>query len=419
MELTEKLLNFIEASPSVYHAIDTLRKRLCAAGYTELYEKDAWTLTAGGRYFVTRGSSSLVAFRLPSGTPDRFVMAAAHSDSPTFKLKAHPERAGAYTLSLSTERYGGMLLSSWLDRPLSVAGRIFVTENGKVVEKLVNLDSDFCIIPSVAIHMNRAANDGCKYDAHIDTLPLYGEAGSTPFSEILADAAKVRAADILSHDLTLYLRGRGTTLGAHGEFLAAPKLDDLECVFALTEGFLAAGETDAIPICAVFDNEEVGSATRQGAASTLLRDLIARIVSLLSISEEDKQRMLAGSFLCSADNAHAVHPNHPEYADPDNAPHMNGGVVIKYNANRRYATDGASAAYFKALCARAGVPVQTYANRSDLAGGSTLGSIAETNVPVPTVDIGLAQLAMHAAYETAGSADLAYLVRAVTEYFSE
>lgn len=413
-----ELLSFIEASPSCFHVIANFRAMLAAQGYTELYESEPWTLEEGGKYFVVRNESSILAFRLPKKDFRGFMMSAAHSDSPTFKIKENPEAPNSFCVRLSTEKYGGMLMSTWFDRPLSAAGRLIVREGGRLVTKLVNIDRDLLIIPSVAIHMNRAANDGVKLMANVDTYPLYG--GADAKDTFLAEAAKaagVAEADICGHDLSLYLRGRGTVLGAGGEYIAAPKLDDLECAFGCMKGFLAAKPSDSVPVCCIFDNEEVGSATKQGAASTFLPDVLHRINAACGRTEEQYCTAVANSFLVSADNAHAMHPNHPEFSDANNCPQLGGGVVIKYNASQRYATDAVSDAIFRAVCRDAGVPVQTYANRSDLPGGSTLGSIANTKVSLNTVDIGLAQLAMHSAYETAATADLDSLVAAMTELY--
>ena len=290
----------------------------------------------------------------------------------------------------------------------------------QAVKALVDVDRDLAVIPSVAIHMNRAANDGFKLMANVDTLPLYGmQEASGSFRSIAAKAAGVQEDEVLGEDLSLYVRTRGTCLGAKNEFILAPRLDDLGCVFGLLEGFLAAKASGSVPVFCAFDNEEVGSETKQGAASSLLSDTLRRIALALGLNEEGYLRMLAQSFLVSADNAHGVHPNHPEYADMTNTPRLNGGVVIKFNANQRYTTDGVSCALFTAVCREAGAPVQVYANRSDMPGGSTLGSIATTKVSVPSVDIGLAQLAMHSCVETAGAEDLDALVKAMTCYYGK
>ena len=418
--LTEQLFDFLAASPSCYHAVRAISDRLIADGYTQLREQDAWTLTPGGKYFTARNGSSLIAFRVPEGAPAGFLMAAAHTDSPTFKIKHNPEKKAGPYVQLTTEKYGGMLMNTWFDRPLSIAGRVITAKDGALQTALVDLDRDLAVIPSVAIHMNRTANDGFKLLANVDTLPLYGmqdSAGS--FCAMVAQAAGVEESEILGEDLSLYVRTRGTVFGAKNEFILAPRLDDLGCVFGLLEGFLAAGASGSVPVFCAFDNEEVGSETKQGAASSLLSDTLRRIALALGIGEEGYLRMLAQSFLVSADNAHAVHPNHPEYADPLNCPKLNGGVVIKFNANQRYTTDGVSCALFTAICHEANAPVQVYANRSDIPGGSTLGSIATAKVSVPSVDIGLAQLAMHASVETAGAEDLDALVRAMTVYYGK
>lgn len=415
---SERLLDFIRRCPSTYHVISELCAQLSEAGYVRLREAEPWHIARGGKYFAVRGGTSLAAFRIPAErTADSFRIAAAHSDSPTFKLKPNAELSGGY-LRLNTEPYGGMVMSSWLDRPLSAAGRLLVRTETGLEARLCNIDRDLLVIPGVAIHMNRTVNDGQKLLANVDTLPLLGgESAAGSLNALAAEAAGVSPEQIADGDLFLYCRERGGIVGAQGEYIVSPKLDDLECAWGCMNGFLGSGDTDAIPVCCIFDNEEVGSATKQGAGSAFLRDTLRRIACGLGRGEESFQTMLAGSFMVSADNAHAVHPNHPEYADGENCPRMNGGVVIKYNAAQRYATDGVSAAVFREVCRAADVPVQVYANRSDLPGGSTLGSIADTLLPVATVDIGLAQLSMHSAVETAGSADPALLLRAMTAYF--
>lgn len=417
---SKELLDFIDNSVSPYHAIESIKKMLCENGYTELAESESFSLECGGKYFVTRNGSSVIAFELPGGTPTSFIMAAAHSDSPSFKIKENPELASPCYVRLNTEKYGGMLMSTWLDRPLSVAGRVIVKKENGFESRLVNIDRDLLVIPNVAIHMNRNANDGVKIAANVDTIPLFGNGDAKgKFMSLVAETANVQQDAILGKDLFLYARDRGAHVGYDEEFIASPRLDDLECAFACMKALVNSKASNAVKVCAVFDNEEVGSDTKQGAASTFLRDTLRRITLSLGMDEEGYLKALAKSFLVSADNAHAIHPNHPELSDGENAPLMNGGIVIKHNANQRYATDGVSAAVFKNVCEKAGVKVQGFANRSDMAGGSTLGSIATTLVPVKTVDIGLAQLAMHSAYETTGVYDLDDLVNAMTVYFEE
>lgn len=418
-ETAEKLLAFIRKSPTAFHAVDTMRKTLADQGFQELSEKDYWKLTPGGRYMVTRNNSALIAFSIPEDAPRRFHIMASHSDSPTFKIKENPEITveKAY-VKLNVEKYGGMLMSPWFDRPLSVAGRVIVSEGGEIREKLIDIDRDLLMIPSLAIHMNREVNSGYSYNPQKDLLPLYGTAGTEEtFSKTLAEAAGVREEEILSHDLFLYSRTRGAVWGAEKEFISAGRLDDLQCAFASMEGLLSGEKKKSIAVHCVMDNEEVGSGTKQGAASTFLKDTLLRINSGLGRTYEEYLMSLADSFMISADNAHALHPNYTDMADPVNRPLLNKGIVIKYNANQKYCTDAVSAARFKELCNRAEVQYQTFVNRSDMAGGSTLGNISNTQVPVNTVDIGLPQLAMHSPYETAGVKDTLSLVKAAELFF--
>lgn len=417
-QLARELLDFIAQSPSTYHVIETLRTRLRRSGYEELAENARWSIQPGGKYFLTRGGASCIAFRVPKADARGFMLTASHTDSPTFKIKENPERAAGSQVQLSTEKYGGMLMAPWFDRPLSAAGRVLVDTEEGVQSRLVNLDRDLLVIPNLAIHMNRAANDGVKLQANIDTLPLFGgQESKGSFLKLVAACAGCRPEDILGHDLTLYLRQPGALLGAQEEYILSPKLDDLACVFASLEGFLAAREAGSIPVLCVFDSEEVGSETMQGAGSTLLRDTLRRLTQSLGMTDGHFARMLSESFLLSCDNAHAQHPNHPEFSDAGNCPQLNAGVALKFNANQRYATSGLSAALYRKLCRRAGARVQVYANRSDLPGGSTLGSIASTLVPVLMADIGLPQLAMHSCMETAGTEDLFELVNICRTHF--
>lgn len=418
-ETAEKLLAFIRKSPTAFHAVDTMKNILAEQGFQELSEKDYWKLSPGGQYMVTRNNSALIAFSIPENAPRRFHIMASHSDSPTFKIKENPEITveKAY-VKLNVEKYGGMLMSPWFDRPLSVAGRVIVSEEGEIKEKLVDIDRDLLMIPSLAIHMNREVNSGYAYNPQKDLLPLYGTAGTEEtFGKTLAEAAGVREEDILSHDLFLYSRTRGAVWGAEKEFVSAGRLDDLQCAFASMEGLLSGEKKKSIAVHCVMDNEEVGSGTKQGAASTFLKDTLLRINSGLGRTYEEYLMSLADSFMISADNAHALHPNYTDMTDPVNRPLLNKGIVIKYNANQKYCTDAVSAARFKDICTRAEVPFQTFVNRSDMAGGSTLGNISNTQVPVNTVDIGLPQLAMHSPYETAGVKDTYSLIKAAELFF--
>lgn len=416
-ETNRDLLHFISKSPSVFHVVRHIKAALLYAGFTEIREEDSWKIKRGGKYVVTRNGSALIAFSVPEDGGNAFKITAAHCDSPTFKIKENPEmRDGKYT-RLNVEGYGGMIMSTWLDRPLSAAGRLFVKDNGQIISKLVSLDHPTLLIPSVAIHMDRTVNSGHAWNIQNDLLPLYSTDGAADFMETLAQAAKVKAADILGHDIFLYSCAPGILWGPQHEFISSPRLDDLQCAFATFRGFTNGKKQKDISVYALFDNEEVGSGTAQGAGSTFLTNTISRLALSLGRSYDEIQAMLAKSFMISADNGHAVHPNHGEYADPVNAPVLNGGIIIKFNASQKYSTDGYSAAVFRDLCLKADVPVQTYTNRSDIPGGSTLGNISNTKVAVPTVDIGLPQLAMHSSYETAGAKDTEYLVKACTAFF--
>jgi len=405
------LVDFLDASHSVYHAAAYLESLLKEKGYTCLQEKDTWKLVPGGKYYLTRGGSAVIAFRIPEGKPQGFLMSASHCDRPTFKVKENGELKGAYT-RLATEKYGGMLMHTWMDRPLSIAGRVLVeTENG-VQQKLIDIDRDLLLIPNVAIHMNRQANDGYKWSPVTDTVPLLGSKDTAGKLDALLE--EEAGGKILGHDLYLYIRQKASIWGLEEEYISSAALDDLECAWGCTQGFLNAGESSSIPVLCVFDSEEVGSNSVQGAASMLLSDVLGRICSGLNIS---LPQMLSQSFMISADNAHALHPNHPEFADAGNAPILGGGVVLKFNASQRYTTDGISAAIFRKVCAKANVPVQTYYNRADVPGGSTLGHISLTHVSIPSADIGLPQLAMHSSYETASVKDALYLEEAMAAYY--
>ena len=410
-ERIKALCDFLDASHSVYHAAAYLADELEKAGYVRLQEADSWDLTPGGKYYLVRGGTAVMAFRIPTDAPKGFLMSASHSDRPTFKVKENGELAGAYT-RLAVERYGGMLIAPWMDRPLSIAGRVMVeTENG-VESRLVDIDRDLLMMPNVAIHMNRSANDGYKWNPAVDTLPLLG--GKDAKGKLQQLLEQEAGGKILGHDLYLYVRQKASIWGLDNEYISSAALDDLECAWGCTQGFLKAGSSGSIPVLCVFDSEEVGSSSVQGAASNLLIDLLDRICGSLKLN---LKQMLAQSFMVSADNAHALHPNHPELADPTNAPTLGGGIVLKFNASQRYCTDGVSAALFRKVCAGAEVPVQTYCNRADIPGGSTLGNISLGHVSVPTADIGLPQLAMHSCYETAAVADAIYLEKAMEAYY--
>lgn len=418
---SKKLLKFIEESPTCFHAVANLADMLKKAGFLELKETDKYKVTKGGKYFVTRNDSSILAFVVPKTKVNGYHISAAHSDSPCFKIKENPEIvAENHYIKLNVEKYGGMIDSPWLDRPLSVAGRVVCKVKNKWLTKLVNIKRDLLIIPNLAIHMDREINKGKEYNAQNDLAPLYAlgsEAGS--FMELIAKEAGVKAEEIYGHDLFLYPRTAGGFLGPNDEMIYSPRLDDLHSAYGCMVGLINSEPKDYINVCVVFDNEEIGSGTKQGADSTFLEDNLRRIEIALFGDAEDFTRKIAGSFLISSDNAHAVHPNHPEKADPTNRPYLNGGIVIKFHGSQKYATDAVSAAKMKDWCKKAKVPFQTYHNRSDLPGGSTLGNISTAHVSIDSVDIGLPQLAMHSCLETAGTEDVYNLIEAMKSFYSE
>lgn len=421
IEISKELMDFIKDSPTAFHVVKNFSTMLEKAGFIKLNERNKWKIEQGGKYYVTRNDSSIIAFQVPDNMDFyNFQIAAAHSDSPAFKIKENPEMVEDNNyVTLNVEKYGGMLMAPWFDRPLSVAGRVIVRENSGLKPVLVNVDRDLCVIPNLAIHMNRDVNNGIKYNPQKDMIPLFGEiASKDKFDQIIANETGVAIEDIISTDLFLYNRECGTIWGADNEFMSAPRLDDVMCAFscikALTDN---KGNNKSVNVCAIFDNEEVGSTTKQGADSSFLYDVLSRISMCMGKDSEDFIRVCASSFMLSADNAHAVHPNYKEKADPTNRPYMNKGIVIKYNSNQKYTTDAISASIFKEICKKVGVEVQSYVNRSDIPGGSTLGNISNSHVSLNTVDIGLAQLAMHSPYETAGVKDTEYMIKAVKKFY--
>ncbi len=413
--MIHQLFDFIQCSPTASHTAATVRAMLVQAGFTQLLESQPWDLQPGGRYYTTRGMSSLIAFQVPKADFHGFSVIAPHGDSPCFKVKESPELRvdGQYT-KLNTEVYGGMQLALWTDRPLSVAGRLAVRTDNGVKGVLCDIRRDLLLIPGVAIHMNRGVNEGVKLDPQKDTLPLLG-GSQADLKKLVAENAGVAPEDILSWDLYLYSRAQGTVFGAEKEFIAAPRLDDLECVFAAAKAFLAGENRENVTVLSLFDNEETGSLTRQGADSPFLSEVLERISLSCGKSREEHLRAIASGFMLSADNAHAVHPDSPEKSDPTNRCYLNGGVVVKHSP--RYASDALTAGLFQRICQKAGVPVQVYYNNSKIPGGGTLGNLSGSHVALPTVDIGLAQLSMHSPYETAGAKDLDYMVWAMQAFY--
>ena len=425
--ITRQLCDFIAVSPTCFHVVDNAAGLLREKGFLPLLEQEKWNLKPGQAYYVTRSGSSIIAFVLPENSASGFRIIASHGDSPSFKIKQNPEisKAEHYTV-LNIEKYGGMLQRPWFDRPLGVAGRVCIYRDGVIQSVLVDSKRDLLMIPSLAIHMDRKANESGQASVQSDMLPIFGdETAAGKFSELIAEYAGVKASEIVEMDLFLYDRSAPSFWGAAQEFFSSPRLDDQQCAYSSIQAILKewedrednAGNSSAVQVCCIFDNEEVGSGTKQGAGSTFLSDTLKRISICMGKSEEEYMMMLASSFMLSADNSHAVHPNHVDKADPVNRPVMNRGVVVKWNASQKYTTDAVSAAVFKSICRDAGVPVQDYVNHSDIPGGSTLGNISAAHVSVNSLDIGCAQLAMHSPYETAGIQDTLYMIQAMEAFY--
>ena len=418
MGYVRTVFDFIDAGVSPWHAAAEAVRRLEQEGFVRLEESASWDLLRGGKYYVTRNGSSVIAFRIPDGALDGWRIALSHSDSPTWRIKNTGVAQSGY-VKLETEGYGGMLMSTWLDRPLGVAGRAVIRTPSGIATRLIHIDQDLLTIPSLAIHYHRDANSGYKWDPQTDLQPLYGPAGCRPLEDlIMGEASVCPRSDVLSWDLNLTVRQKAVTIGPNGEYFMSPRIDDLECAAATLTGFLAAPPlASAAPVWGMLDNEEVGSSSRQGAEGTFLSDVLERILFSLDCPAQTRWTAAANSLVLSADNGHAIHPNRPDKSDPHNAPSMNGGVVIKYNASQKYTTDAVSAALFEEICRGAEVPTQRLANRADLPGGSTLGNLQSHSFSAPMLDIGLAQLAMHSAVETAGTYDIDHMVRAVSAFY--
>ena len=417
MEILKDLMNFLDSSVTMFHAINECEKVLKDSGYIYLPENEKWNIRAG-KYYTKRNSSSLIAFDIANGDY-HFQISAAHSDSPTFKLKDRPIIESNGYLKLNVEAYGGMIDATWLDKPLTLAGRVMVDTKDGIETRLLNIDKDLLIIPNVPIHFNREINKGFAFNNQVDMLPVFsaGNLSEADFYKMLAKELGVKPEAILAKDLYLVNRQKATVIGYDNELISSGRLDDLECVYTSLLGFIEAMNNDHINVFAVFDNEEVGSVTKQGAMSTFLVSTLNRINKALGKSDEDYYRAIAKSMLISCDNAHAIHPNHPELFDVKNRPVLNKGIAIKESANQKYTTDAFSRAVLKKILDNKNIPYQTFANRSDIIGGSTLGNLSNTAVSMNAVDIGLPQLAMHSAYETAGAKDVEYAIEALRAFF--
>lgn len=404
------LIDFLNKSVNEYLAVEEIKRILDNAGFEQLEFSQNWNLKNGGNYYVVKDQSSLIAFKMGLKFENRgFNIVASHLDSPCLKIKQNGIISVKNNTILNTEVYGGPILATWFDRPLSIAGRIIVKENDELVSKIVNVDKDLLIIPSAAIHLKKDVTTNPQKDL----LPIASLTNYESINVLLEKVLGINKDDIISFDLSVYNKDQAKLVGVNEELLVSPRIDNLECAYTSLQAFINSVNENKVNIYASFNNEEVGSNTKQGADSTILYDVLRRIVK----DEVELNINLANSFLVSADNAHAQHPNYMELSDPTNNVLMNKGIVIKHNSNQRYTTDGVSSAVMQMICEKANVPYQHYTNRSDQRGGGTLGAISSSHVSIHSVDIGLAQLAMHSANETAGSLDAEYMIKALEEFY--
>lgn len=420
------LMSFMDSSVCNFLAVKTISERLETAGFVKLNPSDRWQLAQGGKYFMTKNDSALFAFVVGNGTPaDGFKIISSHSDSPGFRVKPSPEMlSGGGVLRLNTEVYGGPILYTWFDRPLSLAGRVIVKSDNPLRPevKIVRFDSPLLTIPHLAIHFNRSVNEGNPLSKQKDMMPVLAQLKNDVNAngyllKMVADKACVDVNDILDFDMSLYDTTPAVLVGANNDFLTSGRLDDLSMVHASLTALLSSKPSKMTQIMAVFDNEETGSGTKQGAASPVLYNLLTRINDSIGGDNETLLRAIDSSFMVSADNAHALHPNYPEKHDPTNHPVLGGGPAIKINANCKYMTDAQSAAVFRSVCEGAGVPFQYFVNHSDSAGGSTLGNILTSQIDLRGVDMGAAIWAMHSVRETASPLDHCYITKAFTYFY--
>ncbi|MCF6465754.1 M18 family aminopeptidase [Clostridium sp. Cult2] len=426
-KFAKDLIDFIDISPSSFHVVKQVEEILNKAGFEKISLKDKWELKKEGKYYVIKNNSAIIGFIIGKGEieKDGFKLIGAHTDAPTFKIKPSPEMTveGKY-LKFNTEVYGGPLLNTWFDRPLSIAGRVTVkTDNPfKPKEHLLDIEKPIMIIPNLAIHMNRKANEGVKINPQTDILPLVSMINDkfekeNFLLELLAENLNVKVKDILDFELFLYDTEKGSLIGLNEEFISVGRLDDLAMVHAGLHGLIESEVGNATNVLVCFDNEEVGSTTKQGAASPMLRTILDRIIIAMDKDREDYYRALSNSFLISADMAHALHPNYTEKQDPTNRPVINGGPTIKISARQSYTTDSLSSAIYEGICKSVEVPIQKFVNRSDERGGSTIGPISSTQLDIPSVDIGNPILAMHSIRELGGVLDHYYVYQSFKEFY--
>lgn len=414
MENIEKnMMSFIDKTPNAYYSVSNIKDILLANGFTELYENENWNnLEDNGKYFVIRNDSSLIAFKINKNAKG-FNIVAAHGDSPSFSIKPNPDMFENSYLKLNTNGYGGMINYSWLDRPLSISGRVITKKDGIYRSDLINIDKDLLVIPSQAIHMNRDVNNKNELNPQIDMLPIMALSNDKKLEDVIKDNLNNDIDKICDYDLYLYSRDKSKFIGLNNEFILGPRLDDLASLYPSVIGFIKSDNNNSINVLCSFNNEETGSLTMQGADSTFLSDVLVRIANNLDMNIYTS---LSNSMMVSADNAHAIHPNVGYKSDPTNKVLLNNGIAIKHHTN--YTTDALTSSIFKDICENANVPYQDFACRSDMRCGATLGGISQSHVSINSIDIGIPQLAMHSANETIGSKDVLYMYKALLEFYN-
>lgn len=428
MSNTQELLNFINKSKTAFQSAFEIKSILDKEGYAEIKEEDTWNLEKGGKYYIKKNDSAVIAFEIGTGDieKDGFRLIGAHTDSPGFRIKPNPEMLveGNY-LKLNTEVYGGPILSTWFDRPLSIAGRVTLKGENPFKPKveLVDINKPVLIIPNLAIHMNREVNEGYAFNRQKDTLPLVTIVEDKLekngyLIKLVAENLNVEQGDILDFDLFLYEYAEGMFVGPNEELISCGRLDDLWMVFAGLKALLNSNKIKETKVLVALDNEEIGSLTAQGANSSILENILERITLGLNKSREEFRRALSNSVMISADLAHGMHPNYPEKCDPTNLPMLEKGPVLKIAASGSYSTDSYASAVFKGICEKAGVPCQTFVNRSDLRGGTTIGPITAGKLNIPVIDMGAPVLSMHSIRELASVKDNEYTIKAFTEFFN-
>ncbi|AGF59197.1 aspartyl aminopeptidase [Clostridium saccharoperbutylacetonicum] len=428
MSNRQELIDFINKSKTAFQGAQEIKNILNNQGYSEIKEEDQWELKKGGKYYITKNNSAVIAFEIGTGEieEDGFRLIGAHTDSPGFRIKPNPEMlVEGHYLKLNTEVYGGPILSTWFDRPLSIAGRVTLKGENPFAPKvsLVDINKPVLIIPNLAIHMNRSVNEGYEYNKQKDVLPLFTIVEDklekdNYLLKLISESLKVDSEDILDFDLFLYEYAEGMTVGLNNEFISCGRLDDLWMVFAGLKALINSNPIKATKVLVALDNEEIGSLTQQGANSSILENILERISLGLKKEREEFRRAVSNSIMISADLAHAIHPNYTEKCDPTSKPLLGKGPVLKIAASGSYSTDSYASAIFKAVCEKAQVPCQVFVNRSDLRGGTTIGPITAAKLNIPVIDMGAPVLSMHSVRELASVADNEYTIKAFTEFFN-